>query len=40
VLSMRRVGGERMAYFQSAAPSQAMVADLRRAQAEAEIVCF
>lgn len=40
VLSMRRVGGERMAYFQSAAASQAMVADLRRAQAEAEIVCF
>lgn len=40
VLSMRRVGGERMSYFQSAAPSQAMVADLRRAQAEAEIVCF
>ncbi len=40
VLSMRRVGGERMSYFQSAAVSQTMVADLRRAQAEAEIVCF
>jgi len=40
VLSMRRVGGERMSYFQSAAVSQTMVADLRRAQAEAELVCF
>jgi len=40
VLSMRRVGGERMSYFKNSAPSQAMVADLRRAQAEAEMVCF
>ena len=40
VLSMRRVGGERMAYFRSAAPTQAMVTDLRRAQAEAEMICF
>ncbi|WP_298919165.1 hypothetical protein [uncultured Roseobacter sp.] len=40
VLSMRRVGGERMAFFQSAAMAENLVADLRRAQAEAEIVCF
>ncbi len=40
VLSMRRVGGERMAVFKSAAASENLVADLRRAQAEAEIVCF
>lgn len=40
VLSMRRVGGERMSFFQSAAMAENMVAELRRAQAEAEIVCF
>lgn len=40
VLSMRRVGGERMSFFQSAAMAENMVASLRRAQAEAEIVCF
>lgn len=40
VLSMRRVGGERMAIFKSAASAESLVADLRRAQAEAEIVCF
>lgn len=40
VLSMRRVGGERMAFFQSAAMAENLVADLRRAQAEAEIICF
>ena len=40
VLSMRQVGGERMAVFNSAAEASALVADLRRAQAEAEIVCF
>lgn len=40
VLSMRRVGGERMAFFQSAAMAENMVADLRRAQAEAEVICF
>ena len=40
VLSMRRVGGERMSFFRSAASAEALVADLRRAQAEAEIVCF
>lgn len=40
VLSMRRAGGERMAYFKSAPSAEALVADLRRAQAEAEMVCF
>ncbi len=40
VLSMRLVGGERMAVFNSAPVADALVADLRRAQAEAEILCF
>ena len=40
VLSLRQGSGERMSLFRSAASSNAMVADLRRAQAEAEIVCF
>lgn len=40
VLSMRRVGGERMAVFNSSAVAEAYVAELRRAQAEAEVVCF
>lgn len=40
VLSMRRVGGERMAIFRSSADAERLVADLKRAQAEAEMVCF
>ena len=40
VLSMRRTGGERMAVFNSAVAAQSLVIDLRRAQAEAEIICF
>ncbi len=40
VLSMRRVGGERMAVFNSSVAAENLVADLRRAQAEAEIICF
>lgn len=40
VLSMRRVGGERMSVFQSAALATDLVAEMRRAQAEAEIICF
>ncbi|WP_424968618.1 hypothetical protein [Dinoroseobacter sp. S375] len=40
VLSMRRVGGERMSFFQNAAMAENIVADLRRAQAEAEVICF
>lgn len=40
VLSMRRVGGERMAVFNSSAVVGHLVADMRRAQVEAELVCF
>lgn len=40
VLSMQLVGGERMSMFKAAGPFQTMVADLRRAQAEAEVLCF
>lgn len=40
VLSMRRVGGERMAVFNSSAAAENLVVELRRAQAEAELVCF
>lgn len=40
VLSMRLTGGERMAVFRSAAVANTLVAELRRAQAEAEIICF
>ena len=40
VLSLQLAGGERMAIFRTAAPAKAVVADLRRAQAEAEILCF
>ncbi|EPX76121.1 hypothetical protein [Salipiger mucosus] len=40
VLSMRRTGGERMAIFNGAAVTTELVAKLRRAQAEAELVCF
>lgn len=40
VLSLKLVGGERTSMFRSSAVTNRMVADLRRAQAEAEIVCF
>ncbi len=40
VLSMRQVGGERMSFFRSAAMAEDIVGGLRRAQAEAEIICF
>ena len=40
VLSLRLTGGERMTIFRSAAVANTLVADLRRAQAEAEILCF
>lgn len=40
VLSMRRVGGERVALFKNSAAAENLVVDLRRAQAEAELVCF
>lgn len=39
VLSMRQMGGERSAVFRSTG-SNDMVANYRRAEAEAEILCF
>lgn len=40
VLSLRQVGGERAVLFRGTAVATGLVADLRRAQAEAEILCF
>lgn len=40
VLSLRLTGGERMSIFRTSAMTNAIVADLRRAQAESEIICF
>ncbi|MGF1551437.1 MAG: hypothetical protein ACFBWO_02905 [Paracoccaceae bacterium] len=40
MLRTLQVGGERVAAMRGSARHQAMVADLRRAQAEADIVCF
>ncbi|MFD1156283.1 hypothetical protein [Roseovarius aestuarii] len=40
VLSMQLTGGERMSIFRTAAMAKEIVANLRRAQAEAEILCF
>jgi len=40
VLRMRLAPGERSAMFRGVATTTAMVADLRRAQAEAEMLCF
>lgn len=40
VLSLALVGGERTSMFRSSVATKTMVADMRRAQAEAEIVCF
>ncbi|MGB0661577.1 MAG: hypothetical protein ACPGNV_15535 [Mangrovicoccus sp.] len=40
VLSLRLVGGERMSMFRSSVMANTIVAELRRAQAEAEILCF
>lgn len=40
VLSLSQVGGERTSMFRSASSLRHMVADMRRAQAEAEITCF
>ena len=40
VLSLQLGGGERLSIFRTAATAKALVADLRRAQAEAEILCF
>lgn len=40
VLSMRLTGGERMSIFRTSQMAKVLEADLRRAQAEAEIICF
>lgn len=40
VLRMRQTTGERAALFRGNAPTTALVAELRRAQAEAEMTCF
>lgn len=40
VLRMRQLGGEKTAPFRSAAAYKEVVAELRRAQAEADILCF
>ncbi|WP_370584816.1 hypothetical protein [Paracoccus sp. IB05] len=40
VLRMRIGGGERTALFRGSPTMQTVAADLRRAQAEAEMVCF
>lgn len=40
VVRMRLVPGERAAVFRGNAITSALVADLRRAQAEAEMLCF
>ena len=40
VLRLRQVGGEKTTVFRSSELAKTVVADLRRAQAEAEIRCF
>jgi hypothetical protein len=40
VLAMRQTSGERSALFRDTSPANTVVADLRRVEAEAEIVCF
>ncbi len=40
VLSLRLAGGERMSIFRTSQTAKVLEADLRRAQAEAEILCF
>lgn len=40
VLSLQQVGGERMSIFRTTAVAKELVATLRRAQAEADILCF
>ncbi len=40
VLSIRRVGGEKVSMFKTSQGLQNLVADLRRAQVEAEFRCF
>lgn len=40
VLALQQGSGEQLAMYKTAVVSQAMVAELRRAQAEAEMLCF
>lgn len=40
VLRMRQGGGERAALFRASPANMSILAELRRAQAEAEIICF
>lgn len=40
VLSLQQVGGERMSIFRTTATAKELVATVRRAQAEADILCF
>lgn len=40
ILAMQQAGGERASLFRDNAAVRGPVADLRRAQAEAEVVCF
>ncbi|ARJ69047.1 hypothetical protein [Paracoccus contaminans] len=40
VLRMRQTSGERSGLFRSGAAADGPVADLRRAEAEAEVLCF
>jgi hypothetical protein len=40
VLTMRQTSGERATLFRDTAPANGFVAELRRAEAEAEIICF
>jgi lysyl-tRNA synthetase class II len=40
VLALQQVSGERMAIFKTTQMAQTIVAELRRAQAEAELLCF
>lgn len=40
VLEMRQTSGERSSLFRDTAPANSFVADLHRAGAEAEIICF
>ncbi len=40
ILRTLQVGGERVAAFRGSARHKKMVTDLRRAQAEADIICF
>ncbi|WP_346911966.1 hypothetical protein [uncultured Roseibium sp.] len=40
VLSLQQVGGERMSIFRTTAMAKELVASVRRAQAEADILCF